>query len=278
MNFHEYALVKSIATDQAIKSIPTLTFYYMIYNELKKGEFHKDEDIYLTEMGYLGNRRPFYNVYPAVVSRLENTRLDFRLSQIDPLKGAVAICFGVGKEPIVKGAKVTSMLVQIGKDSESLTDGAVVDDPLIRIVMNRLCDDGKMRYSTIFYSGNDVLSEIVDTTDDKRKMISLAVGISMLASDERFFEPILLKKDQGKKLSGDALKRAIERAKNRGRNGNTIGKELDASPHMRRPHFAIRWTGKGGVTPKLVPVQGCIVNKSKLFPVPTGYMDDQGEA
>lgn len=278
MNFHEYVLAKSTATDPAIKGMPTIEFYFRIYNELKKGEFHQDEDIYLTEMGYLGNRRPFYNVYPAVVSRLENTKLDFRLSQIEPLNGAVAVCFGVGKEPTVKDGKVTSMLVQIGKDAESLTDGTVVDDPVIRIVMNRLCNDGKLRYSTIYYVGNDILSEIVDTASDKRNMISLAVGISMLASDERFVEPILLKKDQGKNLSGDALERAIERAKNRGRNGKTIGKDLDVSPHMRRPHFAIRWTGKGGVTPKLVPVQGCVVNKSKLFPVPTGYLDDQGEA
>lgn len=52
--------------------------------------------------------------------------------------------------------------------------------------------------------------------------------------------------------------------------------KIEVSPHCRRPHFAIRWTEKGHSVPKLVPVNGCLVNRSKLLPVPTGYLGPAG--
>jgi hypothetical protein len=33
----------------------------------------------------------------------------------------------------------------------------------------------------------------------------------------------------------------------------------------------VRWTGKGGEIPKLVPVKGAIINKKLMTTVPTGY-------
>ena len=60
----------------------------------------------------------------------------------------------------------------------------------------------------------------------------------------------------------------------------TSGKDFErtVSPHMRVPHFAIRWTGKGRTKPKLVPVKGSLVNREKILPIPTGYLDKPAEA
>ena len=49
---------------------------------------------------------------------------------------------------------------------------------------------------------------------------------------------------------------------------------MECAPHFRRPHFAIRWTGKGGAVPRMVPVKGSVVKRQLATDVPTGYMDD----
>lgn len=51
--------------------------------------------------------------------------------------------------------------------------------------------------------------------------------------------------------------------------------DIEVSPHCRRPHFGIRWTEKGHSVPRLVPINGCLVNRSKLFPIPTGYLGSE---
>ncbi len=92
-------------------------------------------------------------------------------------------------------------------------------------------------------------------------------------ADERFVDPILLQRDQTKPLDDDARKRAKNRAVRNGVHGFELGKDLQVSPHFRRPHFAIRWTGQGRKVPRLVMVRGCYINKG-LTTVPTGYEDD----
>lgn len=108
------------------------------------------------------------------------------------------------------------------------------------------------------------------------KMLHLAYGILMLAADPDYLEPVLIAKDKRRNLSGDSLERAIERARNRGLHGYDIGMQVETSPHFRRPHFALRWTGAGRKIPRLVPVKGCFVGRDKVSKIPTGYEDTEG--
>lgn len=62
----------------------------------------------------------------------------------------------------------------------------------------------------------------------------------------------------------------VEKARRRGVIGWDLGKNIETGPHMRRPHFGIRWKGTGRSRPELVPVRGCIVNGKKLR-MPEGY-------
>jgi hypothetical protein len=120
---------------------------------------------------------------------------------------------------------------------------------------------------------------MVALTDHERLqrnlIVKLAIGVLMLASDHEFVTPIRLSADAGKELTAEEI---TARAKKRGVFGYEIGKEFEqseVSPHLRRPHFAIRWTGKGSAIPKLVPVKGSIVKRSELTSVPTGFEDER---
>ena len=149
----------------------------------------------------------------------------------------------------------------------------------IRLLLDTRDDSGRRQEKSLSlqFEGNGLLSEFEIDQVEIKPLVSIAIGVAMLAQDERFAEPILLKRDQGKQLDAEGLQRAIERAKRNGRNGMTIGRTLELSPHFRSPHFGIRWTGKGRTVPKLVPVKGCVVSRNKLYPIPTGYLgvDDE---
>jgi hypothetical protein len=274
MEFHEYKLTKNCNAPSEIVAMSVEQYYWHVDQRMRSGWNPGEKaNLLCSEIGYLRCKRPFYHVYPAVESCLENTKLDFELKQIGHLDEVIAMCFAVGKEPSLSNGKVASMLVELVHAVEDVTTGSITKDPMLRIAIDRIGTNGKRCFSSIVYNRQGLISEVADELGDKRKLVSLAVGVSLLAQDQRFAEPILLKRDQGKQLDDDALRRAIERAKNRGRNGVAIGKGLEVSPHMRKPHFAIRWTGKGGSVPRLVPVKGCVVSRDKLFPVPTGHLD-----
>src|SRR5690606_13981801 len=66
----------------------------------------------------------------------------------------------------------------------------------------------------------------------------------------------------------------IERAVRRGKRAWAIGRHITVDPHYRRPHVALRWTGEGRKVPRIVPVRGSIVHRSRVAKVPTGHLDD----
>jgi hypothetical protein len=68
----------------------------------------------------------------------------------------------------------------------------------------------------------------------------------------------------------------VEKAAKRGVVGWSIGEQYEAIPHFRRPHLGLRWTEKGRKTPRIVPIKGSIVHRSKATDVPTGYLTEDG--
>jgi len=52
--------------------------------------------------------------------------------------------------------------------------------------------------------------------------------------------------------------------------GFDIGAGIEVMPHVRRPHFGIRWCETGKQTPRIVPIRGSIIHKDKIEEVPTG--------
>lgn len=232
------------------------------------------------ERKFIEARRPFYNVYPAVMRCMKNTSLKFRLSDVEAV-GAIAICFPVKHEMKCRICRtvICSMLIEhhgvnyVTFSFNGIQSNKLLDGFLLASAMKNQDEVETIEESVGFM--NDL--PCVGCNEMRSEAIRISVGVMLLAKDERFVEPILLNRDIEKMRNGRSLSidMAIERAKRRGVNGFAIGKSLSVSPHIRRPHFGIRWTGKGGAEPKLVLISGCVVKRSDVYPVPTGYEDEQ---
>jgi hypothetical protein len=112
-----------------------------------------------------------------------------------------------------------------------------------------------------------------DNPDEKQLLVDfsrLIVGLSLLASDPEIVQPEVLATDQSR-YDRTGEQSLVDKAIRRGKFGFTIAKKLEMSPHLRRPHFAIRWTGPGSKVPILKPIKGSVVHREKISQIPTGY-------
>jgi len=229
---------------------------------------------------------PFFNVYPKVIEALSKTNLSMRPcdtpeSLIHKLE-VICVKFPVGHEIESKyGIKWFFM---------SICHGVPETTPRVQdIIMNQRFEHC-IKLLQISYSTGDWCSswatlwnESFELSDEgmvhfngesepqsevRRLIARIACGVLLLAADPDYIKPVLLKADEGKTTP---IEERIARAKNRGVFGFTIGEDIERSPHFRRPHFAIRWTGKGASIPKLVPVKGAIIGKEIMTTVPTGF-------
>jgi hypothetical protein len=108
---------------------------------------------------------------------------------------------------------------------------------------------------------------VPDFDDDRVIELKLLACFGLLADDATgLLERDLLARDRGKPVTQAALDRA---ARLKGI-GWTLGARLDSTPHLRRPHFARRWTGPGRKVPRLVPIKGSVVHRQSLTTIPTG--------
>lgn len=213
-----------------------------------------------------GEQRPFYNIWPRVAEALLKTRLGFSARELGLQKCAIAICFATNhplvtthdtsasdKKHISKFSHTAFLFVNDGENLHYFAGDGIDGSPFGETVS---------------------VDEKLDTTIGQfDEFVRIAIGVSLLARDSQFAEPILLARDRGKNLTGEALEKALARAKRNGRFGFTIGEQFESSPHIRSPHFGIRWCGEGRKEARLVPVSGSVVNRKRLYPIPTGYMD-----
>ena len=119
------------------------------------------------------------------------------------------------------------------------------------------------------------LSGMIEGAADNvaKATLSTVAALSMIRDNPDIIQPIPLTRDAQnyEKTLDPAL---IEKAKRRGLNAFNVGRHIEAAPGFRKPHFAIRWKGKGRVNPTLVPVKGCMVRRQIITEVPTGYLDE----
>lgn len=239
----------------------------------------------LIEKRFIRKSRPFFNVYPSVLSALQKTRLTIKPSQI-PISivhqlQTIGVRIPIGS-PLAKETGFNSFIL------------SVINEETMQNLKRQGCPDvfsmngnsGIVCCATSEIEGGGVMfsscpmncafddipnGELSETQRSKTNLVCrIALGVMMLAADPDYIKPVILKADEGKTTP---IEERIARAKNRGVYGFTIGEEIERSPHFRRPHFGIRWTGKGGAIPRLVPIKGAIVGKEIMTTVPTGYED-----
>lgn len=245
----------------------------------------------VTEHNWHLDGRPFYNVFPAIAESLCSFSLEFPGTQVRPpengLPSPIFARFPVGKSPLYMGQDpVRGVMFSFGRSMPGDPFGTAL---LVGIDHGECEEPFKTPVYTLrsFRLSEKTIEEALqDTVDDpsffkgvevdketSKKCIRLAVALCMLRHNPDIIKPQVLTKDQEKWQAGDEeVRKALEeRARRKGLNAFFVGGDIESVPHMRRPHPALVWYGKGKTECKIIFRKGCLVNRNKMVEVPTGY-------
>lgn len=257
-----------------------------------------------TEMEWWQRLRPYYKVWPAILEALTRLKLDVVAETLAIPNIRCLIRFHENNSLKAGGASVDSFLVGAFHDGEGDNSG-----PMCICMSSNIrgCDGNnnmwvwpplRLMYGRTleYFVNNEIiikerhgpqlrpcrsssLDQVFSSDDDRQRLFSLSLRVAfsvlLLAHDPSIVEPDVLSKDR-EKYQRTLDEKCVERAHRRGKVGWHIGRQLESMPHYRRPHFALRWTGKGGNIPRIVPVKGAVVHREKWQKVPTGYITPDG--
>lgn len=263
------------------KSMTTQDMDYKVMSILLSAGKLTEYNLCASEFKWKKEGRPFFNVYPRVSDALARTQLtvvpnSIEKSIVHKLK-TICIKLPIGGE-IEKKYGVSWFFMSLSDGTWSQTAsklGHIAAGLSIAWQSPMNVFSWGIETASSFDSSPWKLpnsDESLDEVNCRYHLAKIALGVMMLAADPDYIKPVLLKADEDKTTP---IEERIARARNRGVYGFTIGEEIERCPHFRRPHFAIRWTGKGAEVPKLVPVKGAVVGDKKLLTsVPTGFEND----
>ena len=244
--------------------------------------------------------RPYYKVWPAFVPVLSRCRLDISPAELTLKHRVFAVRFADKHELKAGTLACGSFLTTIHEGQ--LVTGGVFDMlfvfPIVFHDRERIWDgvhwwairvnsapDGPGNSETL----EDALAavgeqwkprdEFPEEQEMRGLVVRTALSLHMLADDPDFVRPDVLADDRNRfdDTSDESRRqRMIQKAQRRGIVGWRVGEHYESIPHMRRPHFGWRWTGRRRTVPKLVPIKGSIVHRHKVVTVPTGHVEDSG--
>jgi hypothetical protein len=285
MDFHNYTTVRDACKRSgAIEDADE--FYRVAFADAVKmgsaqfyGQLHVERE-------WEQAKKPYYAVWPSIVPMLTRLNLDLDSALIQIPLPALCIRFPKQKNPLTfdwKGQQVQIQSMMLGEINEGRGLSVLID-------VGEMMGDGK-EYGVPIYTyrnfrrqegltvenallelGSNELAEVgvqipLDLVAD---CVRLCCSLCLLENDPSVIEPDVLSKDRAKfEDTGD--RKYIAKAHRRGKVGWHVGRYIEVSPHYRRPHMALVWTGRGRAVPKIVPRRGSIVHRSKVDKVPSGY-------
>lgn len=298
LNFHAFRTVydtvrqqhRNLDVNQYAKAVADSLENKRKRQAITQDQYDNQCSAVIMERSWINDRRPYYNVYPFVVDsllriKLEMTGIDVWQSILN-LPCALAINFAVDREP--NGLRSILYLRHSANSSEAkpqrvghtkntgnslgiLWDVGRQDDgyPIYNMI-RFLCDERTVEQSIDAdqYQGLNPTEIAVG-----KNAIRIVLSLAMMCDDPEIVQPIVLNADRGKyEQTGDG--KYVEKAIRRGVHGWTVGRDIEFVPHVRRPHFGIRWMGHGDKkTPKIRPIKGSIVHREKVLEIPTGYAE-----
>lgn len=236
------------------------------------------------ECDWMVDARPYYSVYPVIAESLAEVKLTVPCELVKPPLPSLLIRFAKDQEAMVGNNKLRSFLmsdVQVKLKGRQQRGLAIYADFGERMTMGGFLNYPVYSYLTMSLEGQQTVEdsfsnlEFVDSNcnpDEFKGVLQFAVAVCLLGNDPDIIEPDVLSKDRAKWEESNDVK-IVERAHRRGKKGWLVGARIVASPHFRRPHFGLRWTGEGRAIPKIVPIKGAIVHRKKFTQVPTGRLD-----
>ena len=221
---------------------------------------------YVVENRWNNHRRPYYCVFPAIADALCKVNLDVPLKHVRLPMAEIAILFS---EPIADGdRRIAAMLASHTEHDDLIVwmhDGAIHAEgmPVVRSACFSLHDKEAIVQDCVKRFGDEFQASA-------GKCMQILIGLTLLVDDPEIVCADVLTADRDKynKTRDDKF---INKAHRRGKVGWLVGEKMEYAPHLRKPHFAIRWMGRGGKFPRLRPIKGSIVNRKKIAEVPTGY-------
>lgn len=275
MKFHEYKCLYH-CVDHGQESSDE--WYHRLYAE--NNERRDEVACYFAELGWLQQRRPYYSVWPSVAIPLAKVTLDVDCSLVNPPIECLLVRLAVGHEIPIGGRRLQSVLacwkyiqgqycMWFLMDFGDSGNNGVPQPTRAGITLVK----GTTIEHQLSLSPNISILRPIELQRDVQLGMKLCVAVSLIARDSELIEPDVLDADRCR-YEETRDKSLIDRATRRGKIGWHIGRNIEVSPHYRRPHFGIRWTGQGRAVPQVVPVKGCIVKRRELTEVPTGYLDD----
>lgn len=165
------------------------------------------------------------------------------------------------------------LLISIDRGEASDVNGISIPMPIVRGVL--LWGEGNNDVSIEDHlekgRGNNKLAPVDEEV--VTNVVRLIVALCLLKNNPDLIEQEPLEADR-RKWEATHDPKYLEKAERRGTRRWSVGKHIEVEPGFRRPHFAIRWCGKGGTDPQIRPIKGCLVKRQKVEEIPTGYLDE----
>ena len=238
------------------------------------------------------NRRPYYNVYPAIAPMLVRLNLEVDTRFVKPPLPAFCIRLPQEHPPLPftwQGQKWHVHCILVGpamlRNGEASYDGLMLwvntgetrrmpdgRDYPIHTYINLPLQAGMSLEASLRALPYDpsAFRGMVMPEETRTACARLACTICLLENDPSLIEPDVLSKDRAKyDLTHDQT--IVDRAKRRGKIGFNVGKGIEVIPHVRRPHPALMWTGHGREIPRIVMRKGSVVHREAVTHVPTGF-------
>jgi hypothetical protein len=286
MDFHTYTTIRDWARQSGDRFADKIDPFYkeaMVDGvRTRSGQFLGQM---INERDWEKLRRPYYNVFPAIVPMLTRLNLDLDSELIRIPLPALCVRFSkdLAKNPLQldwKGEPVPVRCILMGDMNEGKGISLLIDIGEVMpggvpiytyrnfprkpglTVEQSLASLGK---KGLFADIGIVIPDSLVTD-----CVRLCCSLCLLENDPSVISPDVLADDRAKfEQTGD--EKYIGKAHRRGKVGWNVGQQIEVAPHYRRPHMALVWTGKGRVVPKIVPRRGSVVHREVVAKVPMGF-------
>ncbi len=299
MNFHEHLdyytrIKKHFKRDEK----PLLKDAQTFYGEMIQLACNS-QDIFtyrqsLLESEWITNKRPYYNIYPAIHPMVSRLKLDIPCGSITMPSSPLSLRLPAHDNPYtydgrqVKTVMFGNQKVAAELSSDRMVDGMVIafdigeidamGNPVYSFKIFPLRDDMSLEQASVVLPHHKSMKQGYQVKDITiRDMVKLCSVVCLIGEDPDLVTPDILAKDRIDWVTATEIQRQkmVQKAKQKGKNGYNLGVDIDLIPHYRRPHLAVVWTGKGRTLPKVVMRKGAVVHREKLLNVPTGYQNGQ---
>ena len=245
-----------------------------------------------SEYVWAKNKKPYYSVYPSIIPMLTRLNLDIDSGLVKIPMDVLCIRFPKSHNPLIftfedqrYEMRAIMMSRTFVKDSLGMTlwmdygetmtlpnpEGKPYEFPVMTY-RNFRCRTGQTIEQDLIELPTEPSSDtgVQIPLETQKDVVRLCCSLCLMQHDPEIISPDVLNADQ-EKYEKTKDQKFIEKSHRRGKVGWIVGAKLEVIPHVRRPHPAIVWTGKGRTVPKVVFRKGSIVHRKAVEKLPSGF-------